>query len=265
MPGTARAASIRLLAVAACLAALCASGAHAQGQNGSRNHTSHATALPAGNAEWASLTPAQRQALAPLQREWPTLDADRKQQWLDVAGHFPRMTPAERQRVQARMTEWGRMSPKERGEARLNFQELRELTPEERQARWAQYQALTPEQRRKLAAQAQPASGPGRNTHPAPGLGPKSNVVTPVSPRMSAARPVSPAEVQAKPGATTTLISRRPLPPVHQQPGMPKVAATPDFVDRRTLLPERGAQGAGVRRPTRAHPAASASSAASRP
>jgi hypothetical protein len=52
--------------------------------------------------------------------------------------------------------------------------------------------------------------------------------------------------VQAAPGATTTLISKRPAPPSHQQPGLPKIAATPNFVDKQTLLPQRGAQGAAV-------------------
>lgn len=260
MPLTARAVPIRILALAAtCVAVLCVSSAWAQAPSVGRGHPVPAAAAP--NADWAALSPTQREALAPLQAEWPTLDTDRRQQWLDVARHFPRMTPAERQRVQARMTQWAALSPKERGQARLNFQELRQLTPEERQARWAEYQALSPEQRQKLAAHAQPASGPAHAaTHPAPALSPKSNVVTPVPQRFSGARSVSPAEVQAKPGATTTLISRRALPPAHQQPGMPKVAATPGFVDRRTLLPERGAQGAGVRRATHAHPASSAAS-----
>jgi hypothetical protein len=247
---------MRALALAACLATLCTTDALAQGPAGHRTSAAARAASP----DWARLSPAQREALAPLQGEWGSLDADRRQQWLDVASRFPRMAPAERQRVQARMTQWAAMSPSERGQARVNFQELRELTPEERQARWAEYQALSPEQRRKLAARAHPANGGARALRPAPSSAGKSNMVSPVPPRLSSGRPVGPAEVQAKPGATTTLISRRPLPPAHQQPGMPKVATTPGFVDRRTLLPERGAQGAGVRRANRAHPAASAPS-----
>ncbi|MEO8836960.1 MAG: hypothetical protein ABI364_09500, partial [Caldimonas sp.] len=51
---------------------------------------------------------------------------------------------------------------------------------------------------------------------------------------------------QARPGATTTLITRRPAPPPHQQTGMPKIATTPEFVNRSTLLPRRGPQAAAV-------------------
>ena len=45
-------------------------------------------------------------------------------------------------------------------------------------------------------------------------------------------RPVSPTMVQAAPGATTTLITRHPTPPPHQQSGMPKIATTSEFVQR---------------------------------
>jgi len=58
---------------------------------------------------------------------------------------------------------------------------------------------------------------------------------------------VAPTVVHVGPGAKTTLVTRQPAPPAHQQAGMPKIAATPGFVDRNTLLPQRGAQSAGVR------------------
>ena len=63
----------------------------------------------------------------------------------------------------------------------------------------------------------------------------------------AAPKPVAPTVVQAQPGATTTLISKRPAPPAHQQTGLPKIAATPGFVDKSTLLPQRGPQGAATR------------------
>jgi hypothetical protein len=68
-------------------------------------------------------------------------------------------------------------------------------------------------------------------------------------------KPVAPTVVQAKPGATTTLMSKPANPPAHQQPGLPKVAATPGFVDRTTLLPQKGAQAAGTRAPAASAPA----------
>jgi hypothetical protein len=211
------------------------------------------------NPSWASLTAAQRIALAPLEKEWSGIDALRKEKWLEIADRFPQMSAEERRRVQMRMTQWARLSPRERGEARLHYQELRQITPEERQARWEKYQALPPEQRAQLAQRAHPGSDKASSPAPAasraanapnanaPNGNRKSNLVTVPSNTGGNAKPVAPTVVQAKPGATTNLMSRQPAPPLHQQPGLPKVAATPGFVDSTTLLPRRGAQSAGVR------------------
>jgi len=65
----------------------------------------------------------------------------------------------------------------------------------------------------------------------------------------AAAQPVGPTVIQRGAGATTNLVSKPATPPLHQQAGLPKVAATPGFVDSATLLPKRGAQGAATRAP----------------
>jgi hypothetical protein len=57
-------------------------------------------------------------------------------------------------------------------------------------------------------------------------------------------KPVAPTIVQAQPGATTTLMTKPALPPAHQHPGQPKIAAKPGQVDRSTLLPQSGPQAA---------------------
>lgn len=199
-----------------------------------------ASAQAAGGA-WSALTAEQRSALAPLEKDWADIDASRQQKWLEIAARFPRISDEERQRMQERMAEWARMSPRERDQARINFQEIRQLSPEDRQARWESYRALPEEQRRELAARARP---PVAATKPRAD-GDKSNIVA--GPTAAATvRPVAPTVVQVAPGATTTLVTRPPQPPLHQQAGLPKIAATPAFVDTATLLPKRGAQGAAV-------------------
>lgn len=223
--------------------------------------SSQAVVRTAGTGEsgprWQELSPSQRSTLKPLERDWASIDAPRKQKWLEIAARYPSMPPAEQQRISARMNEWGRLSPAERGQARLNFQASRQLTPEERQARWQAYQALSPEQRGKLAERAVPAgSGAPRGAEsarkpaaaPREGVQAKSNIVP--NPAYAAPpRAVAPTVVQAGPGATTTLMSKRNAPPTHQQPGLPKIAASPGFVDKQTLLPQRGPQGAAVSPP----------------
>jgi hypothetical protein len=214
---------------------------------------------PVGAADrelsWASLTGPQQQALSPLKSYWATIDVNGRQKWLEVAARFPAMPTDERARAQQHMASWAALTPSERARARIQFQELRRLSPEERQARWEAYRALSEEERQRFV-QAAPSAGkrPGPNggaaaTPKADRSGTKSNVVTAtVTPRP---RPVAPTVVQARPGASTTSIAAPPSPPPHHQTGLPKIVATPTFVDPATLLPRRGPQGAAVRSASR--------------
>jgi len=205
---------------------------------------------PGAHAEsgpgWQNLSPAQQQALAPLRQDWIGIDATRKQKWLEVAGRFDNMPSAEKARIQQRMAEWARLSSDERMRVRQQFQESREISPDERQARWLQYQALPPEQRQQLANQAQQRKSDSGRPGVEPSLGtaqqPKANALPLRSP--ATAESASPSGTQARPGATTTTVATRPKTVPHQQAGLPKIAATPDFVDPATLLPRRGAQAA---------------------
>jgi hypothetical protein len=205
-------------------------------------------AEPAGGPSWSALSPAQQQALAPLQRDWSSIDASRKQKWLEIAARFPSMPGAERARVQQRMADWTRMTAAERTQARMQFQEVRQLPAEERQARWQAYQALPEEERKTLAQRAKPVAKPApalaATKDPRPDGVKRNMVETQAAPPK---RAVAPTVVQAKPGATTTSMATRVAPPAHNQAGLPKIAATPGFVDPATLLPRRGAQGAAVR------------------
>lgn len=249
---------LRALTAAALVAAL---GCGAQTPAGKH---SVATAPSVQGAEqgtaWSALTPAQQAALAPLRQDWPNIDAGRKQKWIEVVQRFAALSPAERERVQERMAEWARMSPAERGRARLQFQEARQIPAQERQALWEAYQALPSEERRALAARAvasapaAQASSARRETRSGTGPVAKQNVVPTPAPG-AATRPVAPVVVQAKPGASTTLVTRPSTPPLHNQAGLPKIAATRDFVDPVTLLPTRGPQAAAVVTPASAAPA----------
>lgn len=200
---------------------------------------------PTADASWAKLTAAQKQVLAPLERDWATIDGPRRAKWLEVAARFPSMPAEERARVQARMADWAHLTPAQRSQARLQFQETRQVPADERQAKWQAYQALSPEERSSLAQRAKPAAAVNAPASGAmPGAG-KSNLVQaapPVRPQV-----VTPTTKQTGPGATTTTMTNRAAPPAHHQAGLPKIAATPGFVDASTLLPKRGPQGAAVR------------------
>lgn len=221
---------------------------------------------------WSSLKPAQRDALKPLEREWSGIDNLRKQKWLEIADRYPSMSSQDKSRLHERMAEWAKLSPMQRGQVRMNYLEARQAPPQNRQASWEAYQALSDDQRRELAErapQARPAAsgvasgamtGPSvsapRGVKPArDGPQPKSNTVPePVPTALS--KPVAPTVVQAQPGATTRLITKPTSPPAHQPSGMPKIAATPEYVDKKTLLPQTGAQSSHGSRPPTAGPAA---------
>lgn len=200
----------------------------------------------ADGTAWTSLSQGQRKALKPLEAEWGRIDGPRQSKWLEIADRFHTLSPAEQARVQTRMEEWAKLTPKQRGQARMNFKEAQQVPAQERKARWEAYQALPPEERKQLAARAAPAARKPGNDVPAEQSAGKSNVV-PNSSYAPKPKPVAPTVAQAQPGATTNLITKRPVPPVHQQAGLPKIAVTPGFVDQSTLLPKRGPQGAATR------------------
>jgi hypothetical protein len=203
-----------------------------------------------GPIAWGSLSPAQRSVLAPLERDWKAISPGQQQKWAEVANRFPAMPADDRSRVQQRLSDWSRLSSQERAAARLNFQEARQLSPQERQQQWEAYRALPADQRRALAEQsnrARPAVPLDPRSGTAGGAAAsKSNSLK--TPSTLTPQPVGPTVVQRGAGATTNLVSKPTTPPLHQQAGLPKVAATPGFVDSKTLLPKRGAQGAAAAR-----------------
>lgn len=208
---------------------------------------------------WAQLPAVEQRALEPLQAQWPSMDSARRQKWREIAQRYPKLPIEQQERLRSRMVEWAAMSPDERGSARLRFEESKLLLPtEERRARWEAYQALPEEQRQQLLNKAELRKPVATSTsassaaHPlklTPGTSsaltqaqPKSNIV-PVAPATAAARSIAPVTVQAAAGASTRTLTQRPAPPRHQHAGLPKIAATPEFIDSRTLLPQRGPQG----------------------
>jgi hypothetical protein len=241
---------IGLLALGGLFAQPSVAATGAQGPVGARPTLA---AAPQAGPAWSSLTAVQQQALAPLKPTWDSIDSPRRKKWVEVADRLPRMPADERQRVQERMAAWAAMTPTERASARVQFQETRRIGADERQARWQAYQALPEEERKRLArAAASKQAAPGAAASAAQGgsvksdaSGPKRNVVAAAP--TPAPRAVTPTVLQAKPGASTTTVTTQAKPPLHHQPGLPKIVSTPTFVDPTTLLPRRGPQAAAMR------------------
>jgi Protein of unknown function (DUF3106) len=164
------------------------------------------TQVSASKPSWTELTPMQQQTLKPLAASWATLSEAQKRKWLQISKNYSSLPTPDQETMHSRMSEWAALSPQQRAEARLNFGKTKELSkqlsPEEKKAKWESYQALSPEEKQKLAAKASRPAGA------APAL-------KPVAPQKLA---VIPSHV-AKPELT----------PVHRQEAPPPApaAATP--------------------------------------
>lgn len=235
-------------AVSFCLIALAVFPLAALSQGQATGGAPAARQAPVANSgpAWSTLSAGQKAALKPLEADWHRIDSTRRSKWLEIADRFPTMSPAEQARIQTRMAEWATMTPRDRGQARLNFREVQQVPAQERKAKWEEYKALPPEQRKELAAKAVPPARKPTSDSAGSTSATKSNVV-PNSSYAPRPKPIAPTVAQAQPGATTNLITKRPAPPAHQPAGLPKIAVTPGFVDQSTLLPKRGPQGAATR------------------
>ncbi len=152
---------------------------------------------------WQELTPAQQLSLKPLAANWNTLGEAKKRKWIAMAANYPRLAPAEQEKLHSRMAEWVSLSQKQRDQARLNFAQSKQLTPTQKAATWQAYQALSPEEKQKLAISATP-----KPTGAA-----------------AAVKPVPPQKLAA-------------IPVTRQTPKqLPRLAAATHGVNRNTLLP----------------------------
>jgi len=117
---------------------------------------------------WAELTPAQKEILAPLEPEWNGMEVQRRKNWLKRAERYPNMTPEQQQRMRSRMQEWAKLTPEQRAQARAKFKNMQRLPPEKRQEikrKWDQYQE---ERNRQSPATPQPpATAPDAAPQPA--------------------------------------------------------------------------------------------------
>lgn len=117
-----------------------------------------ADALPAQTTGqgWEVLSTAQKLALYPLAERWSLLSELQKRRWLALAQNFTALPPQEQARLHERMTEWASLSVQQRNQARLNYAVTKRLAPDDRRTQWDAYQALSEEDKRKLAARATP-------------------------------------------------------------------------------------------------------------
>jgi len=103
---------------------------------------------------WDQLTPAQReQLIGPVRERWNGADAQERGRMLEHARRWQSMTPAERAEARHGMHSWKQLPPDQREEARALYSKLRTLPEAEREALRERWKQMTPEQRRRWAAE----------------------------------------------------------------------------------------------------------------
>ncbi|UUZ63503.1 DUF3106 domain-containing protein [Polaromonas sp. P1(28)-13] len=146
----------------------------------------------------------QQQTLKPLASSWNTISEPQKRKWLEISKNYPSLPPEGQATMHSRMNEWVTLSPQQRAQARLNFAKTKELstqlTPEEKKAKWETYQALSAEEKQKLAAKASPKpTGAATAVKP---VAPQKLADVPPQPNKPGAKP-APKITPSEPPATT--------------------------------------------------------------
>jgi predicted RNA-binding Zn ribbon-like protein len=164
---------------------------------------------------WQELTPAQQLSLSPLAESWNRLGESQKRKWIAIAKNYPALAPAEQEKLHSRMTEWVSLSQQQRTQARLNFAQAKRLTPAQKAATWQAYQALSPEEKQKLAISVVPKpAGAAAVTKPIPPQKLAAVPVTKQTPKQMPRISVSHYEVNRK---TLLPLSKTPIEPATAQ------------------------------------------------
>ncbi|MET3440851.1 hypothetical protein ABIC94_001606 [Variovorax paradoxus] len=198
----------------------------AQGAPGSASHPSASKVASATKPYWSELTAEQQQALQPLAAHWHTLGTGHKRKWLALSRNYANMSADDRTTLHSRMIEWAALSNQQRAQARLNFAEVKSLPADERKAKWEQYQALSEEEKRRLAERA-PTKPRGAAVPVRPVPAQKLVTVPAVTPtgqhtpRILLAPPVS-AAASATPSAAVMV-----APPPERVPGIVSILPSP--------------------------------------
>ena len=141
--------------VALILAAVCLAGGVSFAQNPASTSPPIAQSSSAkpSNALWQNLSFSQKKALAPLAPHWAQISPAQKNKWLAMSNNFDNLSPREQATLHNRMADWAALSPQQRAQARLSFNQTKALGADQKKSQWEAYQALSQNDRKKLAAQ----------------------------------------------------------------------------------------------------------------
>lgn len=151
---------------------------------------------------WQTLNTPQKLALYPLADRWALLSGLQKRRWLALAQGFAALPAEEQARLHDRMTAWSSLSAQQRSQARLNYAVTHRMALEDKRSQWDAYQALSEEDKRKLAARA--ASKPQGAAPALRPVSPKKLAKVPAA-NNAPGNPANPPKVTPAPGTTARI------------------------------------------------------------
>ncbi|HEU0189643.1 MAG TPA: DUF3106 domain-containing protein [Gallionella sp.] len=91
------------------------------------------TTASAATISWNSLSPAQQEALAPLEQQWNTLPEIQQHRLLKTAKRYTHLTPEQKHRFLNRLTAWSKLTPEQRKAAREKYRAFNKVPAEKRE------------------------------------------------------------------------------------------------------------------------------------
>jgi len=82
---------------------------------------------------WATLTPMQQEALAPIGQQWNTLPETQQKRLLATTKRYPQLSQEQKNLFLSRLTDWSKLTPEQRNQAREKYKNFRKLPPEKRE------------------------------------------------------------------------------------------------------------------------------------
>lgn len=82
---------------------------------------------------WASLTPLQQEALAPLVLQWDTLPEKQQKRLLATTRGYPQLSPVKKKVFLDRLTEWSKLTPEQRKRAREKYKAFSKVEADKRE------------------------------------------------------------------------------------------------------------------------------------
>lgn len=204
--------------------------AQAATASASASSASASKTAPATKPYWSELTAEQQQALRPLASHWHALNPGHKRKWLALSRNYANMSADDQTTLHSRMIEWAALSNQQRAQARLNFAEVKRVPADERKAKWEQYQALSEEEKRRLAERA-PAKPRGAAIPVRPVPAQKLVAVPAVTPagqhtpRIMLAPPATPLPAMAPAAAIVVTSPPERAPSATSTPSLPDTSA----------------------------------------